>query len=77
MPPPACCQSAGGGISPEGDKIYEESEKGEKALLCENDVYALPWDNMDPLAVAANMTCEVEKLMGIYPNVPESVGTED
>ncbi len=66
----ACCQSAGGGCSPDGDRLYEESEKGENALLSENDIYSLPWDNMDPVAVAQNLTCEVEKLMGIYPNVP-------
>jgi len=33
-------------------------------------VYDLPWDLMDPIAVAQVMGCEIEKRMGIYPNVP-------
>lgn len=33
-------------------------------------VYGLPWDQMDIIAVAQNLTCNIEKAMGIYPNVP-------
>lgn len=33
-------------------------------------LYNLPWDHMDPLAVFQNMACEIERRMGIYPNVP-------
>ena len=36
-----------------------------------NSLYDLPWDDMDPIAVCQNMMCEVEKRMGIYPNVPK------
>jgi hypothetical protein len=32
--------------------------------------YELPWHEMDILAVAQNLSCNVEKAMGIYPNVP-------
>ena len=32
-------------------------------------VYDLPWDDMDVIAVAQNLGCNVEKRMGIYPNV--------
>lgn len=60
----ACCQSA------HPHPHYRESEKGEEALLSENDLYVLPFDEMDPVAIAQNLSCEVEKLMGIYPNVP-------
>lgn len=35
------------------------------------DVYGLPWDDMDPIAVCQNMLCWVERYMGIFPNVPE------
>jgi hypothetical protein len=35
-----------------------------------NDVFGLPWDQMDPMAVVQNMLCNVEKRMGIYPNMP-------
>lgn len=33
-------------------------------------VYDLPWKDMDIIAVAQNLSCEVERFMGIYPNVP-------
>ena len=47
---------------------YNEALKGENAALCENDVYALKGD-VDEMAVLQCFCCEVEKLMGIYPNV--------
>lgn len=34
-----------------------------------NSLYKLPWEHMDPLAVCNNMLCEIERRMGIYPNV--------
>ena len=36
-------------------------------------IYDLPWDDMDPIAIAQNLTCNIEKYMGIYPNVPKLV----
>lgn len=33
-------------------------------------VHDLPWDDMDIIAVAQNLSCNVEKAMGIFPNVP-------
>jgi len=33
-------------------------------------LYDLPWKDMDPIAVFQNMSCAVEKRMGIFPNVP-------
>ena len=33
-------------------------------------VYGLPWNNMDPIAISQNLTCNIEKRMGIYPNIP-------
>lgn len=35
------------------------------------DVYKINWDNIDPLAIAQNLTCEIEKMMGIFPNLPD------
>lgn len=49
---------------------YEQALRGEYATLCENDLYALDWNKLDPMAVVQNLYCEVERLMGIYPNVP-------
>ena len=60
----ACCLSSGEG------RQCSEAMKGENALLAENDLYSLPWDDIDIIAVAQNLGCEVERLMGIYPNVP-------
>lgn len=49
---------------------YEEACKGENAVLCENDLYGWDLNQLDPIAVAQNLSCEVERAMGIYPNVP-------
>lgn len=59
----AWCQSMG----VENPAHYAESEKGEDAVLCENDIYQLKGD-YDPMAVLQNLSCEIEKMMGIYPN---------
>lgn len=36
------------------------------------DVYKINLGNIDPLAIANNFTCQVEKMMGIFPNIPKS-----
>jgi hypothetical protein len=33
------------------------------------DIYKLNWDDMDPMAICQNLTLEIEKMMGIFPNV--------
>lgn len=48
---------------------YEEACKGEGATLCENDLYGWDLNKLDPMAIAQNLACEVERAMGIYPNV--------
>lgn len=42
-------------------------------------IYEIRWDDLDPMAVFQNMSCEVEKRMGIYPNVTllESGGSDE
>lgn len=40
-------------------------------------IHDLPWDQMDPLAVIQNAMCELEKRMGIYPNLPRYRSKED
>ena len=50
--------------------LADEASKGEDAAMCENDLYTLQGD-MDPMAFCQNLACEVEKAMGIFPNVPE------
>lgn len=49
---------------------YQEAKKGENAALCENDLYGWDLNKIDPVAVFQNFSCEVERMMGIYPNVP-------
>ncbi|KKM03199.1 hypothetical protein LCGC14_1776850 [marine sediment metagenome] len=40
-------------------------------------LYELPWDGMDPIAVIQNTLCNIEKKMGIFPNIKGSVGESD
>lgn len=35
------------------------------------DVYKIDFNKIDPLAIAQNMTCEIEKIMGIFPNIKQ------
>jgi hypothetical protein len=48
--------------------------RAERKTIYEGTIHDLPWDRMDPLAVIQNATCELEKRMGIYPNVPRLRG---
>jgi len=36
------------------------------------DVYKLDWTTIDPLAIIQNATCHIEKMMGIFPNLPKA-----
>jgi hypothetical protein len=56
------------------DEMYQRAEDG---TLNYNDLYELDLGEMDPLAVVQNVCCEVEKVMGIYPNVPKLHSQED
>lgn len=47
--------------------LIDEAHKGRAAKLNGNSVFSLVGD-IDPIAVSQNLGCEVEKLMGIYPN---------
>lgn len=49
--------------------LIEEAKKGENAVICENDLYHLV-GGIDPMAICQNLCCEVERVMGIFPNVP-------
>lgn len=48
--------------------LSDECRKGPASSICENDLYSLKGD-VDPMAVWQNISCEIEKMMGIYPNV--------
>jgi hypothetical protein len=64
----ACFLSASH-INPDG---YAEADKGEDANLDENNLFDLNFDRIDPVAIAQNLSCEVEKLMGIFPNITKA-----
>jgi hypothetical protein len=51
-------------------KRYEEAQLGERAILSGNDLFGFDLDKLDPLAIGQNLCCEVERIMGIFPNVP-------
>ena len=50
------------------NELYCRVEDG---TLNYNDLYKLDLSEMDPLALMQNTVCHVEKIMGIYPNLPE------
>ena len=62
----AVAQSSGRGA------LYQESEKGERANITAADLYAIDLSELDIIAVGQNLSCEVEKLMGIFPNVKDN-----
>lgn len=43
------------------------STKVELGTWRTQDVYKLNFPDVDPLAIAQNMSCEIEKMMGIFP----------
>lgn len=49
--------------------LNNEAKKGPNACICGNDLFTLK-GNADPIAIIQNLTCELEKLMGIFPNIP-------
>lgn len=51
--------------------LYESAQLGENASLCENDLYGFNLDSLDPMAICQNLGLEIERVMGIYPNVPK------
>lgn len=55
---------------------YLEALKGEGATLCENDLYKLI-GSADGMAICQNLCCEIEKLMGIFPNAPKEGKNND
>ena len=47
----------------------EMRERANDGTLNYSDLYMLDLGQMDPIAVVQNISCRVEKAMGIYPNV--------
>lgn len=51
-------------------ELYHEANLGEEGLLSQNDLYTINLGEIDPYSIFTNMACEIEKMMGIYPNIP-------
>lgn len=47
------------------------NDKVKDNTLTYNDVYEIDFDGIDPLAVVQNLGCEIEKMMGIFPNLTQ------
>ena len=45
--------------------------KLERRRLSWEDIYSLDLAQMDPKAIAQNLVCEIERRMGIFPNIPK------
>ena len=43
--------------------------KAELGTWRPQDVYKIRWEEIDPIAMAQNLTCQIEKMMGIFPNI--------
>ena len=50
-------------------ELYQEATKGERADLNHGDLFGWDLNEVDPVALLQNATCEIEKMMGIFPNV--------
>jgi len=53
----------------QNQKLYEEALKGEYAQISGNDLYQYDFSDIDIMTISHNLACEVEKLMGIFPNI--------
>ena len=49
--------------------LYQKAKDG---TCCSDDIYELELGDIDPIAAMQNMQCEIEKMMGIYPNLLDS-----
>lgn len=49
---------------------YEKAQKGE---FDERNLYKLDWNEISPIAIRQNLTCRIEQMMGIFPNIERLV----
>jgi hypothetical protein len=54
-----------GHLAPE---MYEVANQGKLEGI---DLYSIDLNQLDPGAIGQNLGCEIERMMGIFPNVPE------
>lgn len=49
----------------------EQNKRREQGRMFINEIYQLDLNRLDPIAWEQNMGVRIEKMMGIYPNIPE------
>jgi hypothetical protein len=61
------------------DQLTEEQyENVKKNKVTESDIYNLDLNKIDAMAWQQNMSIRIEKMMGIYPNVPQlTIGKDE
>ncbi len=60
------------------DQLDEaQKERWRKDRMTLNEIYKLDLNKLDPIAWAQNMGIRIEKMMGIYPNVPALTAAPD
>ena len=61
----------------EDEQLRDElRQRADDGTLNYNDLYELECGDVDPVALILSVCCRVEKLMGIYPNVPRLRGSD-
>jgi len=62
----------------EDEELWDElRRRADDGTLNYNDVYKIECGDVDPLALMQNVTCRIEKAMGIFPNIPKSLYTSE
>jgi hypothetical protein len=54
-------------------ELYDEACKGENAAIYPGDLYGFDLNKLDPGAIGQNLICEIERAMGIFPNLPDRI----
>lgn len=55
----------------ERNEEFKNTEYSNTNTWRERDVYEIDFSKVDPIAIFQNMSCHIERMMGIYPNVPK------
>jgi hypothetical protein len=58
-------------LDPSSEVGKDLRRKLEDGSLIWDNIYEADLNWCDPIAIGQNLTCEIEKIMGIYPNVPD------
>lgn len=57
--------------------LYDKADKGDSCRLTVHDTHQIDLNKVSPVAWSQNLTCEIERMMGIFPNLPGRRGKYD